>query len=83
VIGYSLPAYDDYVRQALYSAVRNFQHFDATGVVEKTSIKIVDYRPTRKQQRTYRETYRFVDWARAEAEWGGFSHRAIKMIFGG
>lgn len=83
VIGYSLPAYDDYVRQALYSAVRNFQHFDATGVVEKTSIKIVDYRPTRKQQRAYRETYRFVDWARAEAEWGGFSHRAIKMIFGG
>jgi hypothetical protein len=83
VIGYSLPVYDDYVRQALYSAVRNFQHFDATGVVEKTSIKIVDYRPTQHQQQVYRDTYRFVDWARTEAEWDGFSHRAIEMIFGG
>jgi hypothetical protein len=83
VIGYSLPAYDDYVRQALYSAVRNFQHFDATGVVEKASVKIVDFRQTQEQQQVYRDTYRFVDWARTEAEWGGFSHRAIEMIFGG
>lgn len=83
VVGYSLPRYDDYVLQALYSAVRNFQHVDATGVVDKTSIKIVDYRPTDAKQQEYRDTYRFIDWNSAEVDWNGFSERSIDMIFGG
>ncbi|MDP9194618.1 MAG: SIR2 family protein [Acidobacteriota bacterium] len=83
IVGYSLPPYDDYVLQALYAAVRNFQHVDATGIVEKTSIKIVDYRTTDASQQQYRNAYRFVDWARADVDWNGFSERSLDMIFGG
>jgi SIR2-like protein len=83
IVGYSLPPYDDYVVQALYAAVRNFQHFDATGVVEKASVKIVDYRTTEESRQEYRDTYRFVDWTRAKADWNGFSEQSLDMIFGG
>lgn len=81
IVGYSLPAYDEYVRQALYAAVRNFQHYDTGDLVSKTKLKIVDYRPTQAEQNLYRATYRFVDWSRAETHFEGFSADAIRMLF--
>jgi hypothetical protein len=81
IIGYSLPAYDEYVRQALYAAVRNFQHHDTGDLVPKTKLKLVDYQQTPKGQDLYRATYRFVDWARAETHFEGFSSDAIRMLF--
>ena len=81
VVGYSLPPYDDYVRQALYAAVRNFQHYDTGGLIQKTNIRFVDYRPTEADREAYRAVYRFVDWDRADTCFTGFSHEAVDMIF--
>jgi hypothetical protein len=81
IIGYSLPPYDDYVKQALYAAVRNFQHYDAGGIIQKTNIRLVDFRRTEAEKEAYRSAYRFVDWSRAETCFSGFSYEAIDMIF--
>jgi hypothetical protein len=81
IIGYSLPSYDEYVRQALYAAVRNFQHYDTGAIIPKTTMRIVDYRPNSVAREEFRTTYRFVDWDRVDSYFDGFDDKAIEMLF--
>jgi len=82
IIGYSLPPYDEYVRQALYSAVRNFQHYDTGTIIPKTTMRVVDYRPTEIARQEFLDTYRFVEWDRVDTYFGGFDSKAIEILFG-
>ncbi len=81
IIGYSLPLHDNYVRQALYAAVRNFQYYDTGELIPKTNIRLVDLRSGDAAQEAYRSIYRFVDWNRADVCFNGFGDEAIEMVF--
>ena len=78
VIGFSLPDYDEYVRQALYWTVRNFQEVNS---VEKSDVVLVDYRQSQDQIEDYKSNYRFVNWAKARTHFDGLDSQAIDMIF--
>lgn len=81
IVGYSLPTHDEYVRQAIYSTFRNFQHVDLGEYLRKTPLRFVDRRSTESAQDEYRSTYRFADWTRSEAYFGGFDRGAVDMLF--
>lgn len=83
IIGYSLPRYDEYVRMALYRTIRNFQHYDTGKLVPKTNMRLVDYRASQESQLDYRNTYRFVEWDRAEVFFDGFGPATVPWIFAG
>jgi SIR2-like protein len=83
VIGYSLPAYDQYAKQALYSVTRNFTLFQPDlefGGRKKTKIKIVDYRPTEASKAGLHDAYRFVPPNWSEYWYDGFSEAAIVWL---
>jgi hypothetical protein len=81
IVGYSLPSHDEYIQQVIYSIFRNFQHVDLGEYLQKTLLRFVDRRETEAEQAAYRGTYRFADWARSEAYFGGFDRRAVDMLF--
>ena len=82
IIGFSLPAHDQYVRQPIYNLVRNYQSSDTTVLGNKKSdLLMVDLRNDEKAERCFRETYRFVDWARSRVDFSGFSGRAVETLF--
>jgi len=79
IIGFSLPEYDEYVRQPLYILTRNFQNFNYYG--DKTNLKIVDFRKTDEEIKEFKNNYRFVNWDKTDCFFDGFNMEAIKMIF--
>jgi hypothetical protein len=82
IIGFSLPLHDHYVRQPVYDLVRNYQSSDTTILGnKKADLLMVDLRGDEDTQHSYRETYRFVDWARARADFSGFSGKAVESLF--
>lgn len=83
VIGYSLPPYDDYARQALYHVFRNYTgHAPDLELFghRKTKVRILDYRPDIKSETDLRNRYRFTDWNRTELRLDGFSEDSAKWL---
>jgi hypothetical protein len=84
IIGFSLPAQDDYARQIVYELVINYQRYnwdkDELGQ-KKTPLAIVDFFPAAAAEARFRERYRFVDWARAELDGKGFTRASLDKIF--
>ena len=84
IIGYSLPTHDFYARQAIYSLVKNYQEqYWDEGLFgyKKSSLVLVDYRNNEQAQENFRQSYRFVDFAKAELHMSGFDEAAIEKIF--
>ena len=82
VIGFSLPEHDDYIRQALFTLVNNFQVFDpGTTDLEKSKLKIVDYRKNESEIQEFKNRYSFIDWDNTDCYFDGFDKEAIEMIF--
>jgi hypothetical protein len=82
IVGFSLPAHDQYAVQALYAIVRNFQQYDTDGLVVKAPLQMVDWCPTEAEAERLRERYRFVDWQRAELDGQGFRPEAVEFLVG-
>jgi hypothetical protein len=84
IVGFSLPAQDDYARQILYQLVTNFQRHnwekDTMGRV-KTPLTIVDFFPDSAAEERFRERYRFVDWSRAHLSGNGFDLATLSNLF--
>jgi hypothetical protein len=84
VVGFSLPAQDDYARQILYEFVINYQRYnwerDEIGR-KKTPLAIVDFFPDAASEARFRERYRFVDWSRADLSGKGFDLASLDKIF--
>jgi len=82
IIGFSLPAHDEYIRQAIYSLVRNYQHFKLGRSWPKSKLRMVDFRQTPEAIAEYRQTYAFVDWKRTKVFFDGLTREALPSIMG-
>ncbi len=83
VVGYSLPTYDEYARQAFYRMFLNYKDqpdLESQGK-KKTPIRILDYNPTDKSGEDIRGRYRFADWSRTELNLDGLNESTIDWLF--
>jgi hypothetical protein len=81
IIGYSLPAYDQYAKQALYNVVTNFSLVNPElefGGRRKTKVRVVDFRPTEDSRRLLHETYRFLTPDNSEFWYEGLNEDAVR-----
>lgn len=86
IIGYSLPPYDAYARQALYALARNFTEYEPDlrlGTRRKTKLRIVDLCGDQAARGTLADRYRFVNWERGELWSGGFDEEAVEWLLRG
>ena len=84
IVGFSLPAQDDYARQILYELVTNYQRSNWDKEVfgrKKTPLAIVDFFPDAATEENFRERYRFVNWSRANLSGEGFGLDSLDNIF--
>lgn len=83
VIGYSLPSYDEYARQALYHLMRNYTEyepaFELNGIVKRPA-KIIDYCPPDASDWQIRKNYSFMNWNRCELKTSGLTLESIDWI---
>lgn len=80
IIGYSLPDYDDYARQAIYRISRNYQEYEPDfelGGRKKRPIRILDYRPSESEKSNLRKRYQFLNTERTEFWYEGISSEGI------
>ncbi|QBQ53381.1 SIR2 family protein [Nitrosococcus wardiae] len=83
VIGYSLPPYDEYAKQALYHLIRNYTEFEPNlelGGLRKSPIRILDYVPSGESDWRIRRNYSFINWERCELMTTGLSLEGVEWI---
>jgi hypothetical protein len=84
IIGFSLPDHDEYIRQPLFHLINNFQNKDFyEGYLEKSYLKIVDYKQTQAEIDSFKKNYGFVDWSKTDTYFDGFNEKSLEMMFGG
>ncbi len=84
VIGYSLPTYDEYVRQTLFYMFSNYTEVAPDLEVRgrrKAPIRIIDYAPASDSGADIRSRYRFADWQNTELSLKGFSEESTDWLF--
>ncbi len=83
VVGYSLPPYDEYARQALYHLMRNYTEYEydleMMGLT-KGPARILDYSPPGSSDWKIRKNYSFMNWDRTELNTTGLSVDSINWI---
>lgn len=83
VVGYSLPHYDEYARQALYHLMRNYTEFEFDMEMmglKKTPAKILDYSETGSSNWRIRKNYSFLNWDRCELNTSGLNLESIDWL---
>ena len=83
VIGYSLPAADEYARQALYHLFRNYTGYEPDLELfgrKKTPIRILDSAPPGDSGTDIRSRYRFADWSRTDLRLDGFNETTLEWV---
>ncbi len=84
VIGYSLPDHDEYVQQALYSLIRNFQNVpwdEEYFGQRKVPLVMVDKRHDPASIAEYQRQFGFVNWDETITHYGGFDERCLEDVF--
>ncbi len=83
VVGYSLPPYDEYARQALYHLMRNYTEYEfdleMMGLT-KGPAKILDYSPPGSSDWRIRRNYSFMNWERCELNTSGLNLESIDWL---
>lgn len=83
VVGYSLPPYDEYARQALYHLMRNYTEYEydleMMGLT-KGPARILDYSPPGSSDWKIRKNYSFMNWDRTELNTTGLSVESINWL---
>jgi len=83
VVGYSLPPYDEYARQALYQLMRNYTEFEYNlemmGLT-KGPARILDYSPPGSSDWKIRRNYSFMNWDRTELNTSGLNTKSIDWL---
>jgi hypothetical protein len=84
VIGFSLPAHDEYVRQAIYRLTRNYTQNNWPEIRTdciKTRLRMVDLRSGGHSLAEFYARYGFIDWTKADVSFEGFSESSLDFIF--
>jgi hypothetical protein len=85
IIGFSLPAHDEYARQALYRLARNYQgaYWDE-GIIglRKAPMVFIDRRSPGTERENFQRHYAFVEWDKATCYFDGFTKDALAALFG-
>lgn len=84
IVGYSLPVYDEYVRQVLYRVTRNFTEFEPDLTFEgkkKSKVRILNHRSTPPEADKLRRRYRFINPDRCEFWLEGFTEKGVDWLF--
>lgn len=84
IIGFSLPAHDEYIRQILYSMVSNYQGYswDHKFFTEyKDKVKFVDFRESENSIREYKSRFSFSDPEKSCFWFNGFSADSVNFLF--
>lgn len=83
VVGYSLPPYDVYARQALYHVFCNYTGYEPDlefNGQKKRKVRILDYRPDTDSGADIRDRYRFADWRRTDLRLDGFNEDSLEWL---
>ncbi len=83
VIGYSLPNYDEYARQALYHLMRNYTEVEPElelNGVAKRPMRIIDYCQPGESDWLIRKSYSFLNWQRTEVNSSGLSANSVEWL---
>lgn len=83
VIGYSLPHYDEYARQALYHLMRNYTEygFDTEMMgLKKSPARILDFSKPGASNWQIRKNYSFMNWERCELNTSGLTVGSIDWL---
>jgi hypothetical protein len=83
IIGFSMPAQDEYLRQVIYRLVTNYQgKYWEDGALEhrKTPLVMIDFRTTEKSQRELLDRFRFINRNKAETHWDGLNEAALATL---
>ena len=85
VIGFSLPAHDEYIRIGLYQMISNYQGYswDTRWFDNnlKDYVRFVDYRATGEGIADYESRYRFSLAEKSRFMFGGFGEEAVEFLF--
>jgi hypothetical protein len=84
IIGFSMPEHDEYIRQVLYSLVRNYQESwwnEEISGIKKSNVKIIDKRTNEEDQDKLKKRYNFVDWEKAELSFNGLTSETVDTFF--
>ena len=85
VVGYSLPTFDEYARQALYGLFSNYTGYEPDLEFmgrTKAPIRILDSAFPRDSGADIRTRYRFADWSRTELKLDGFNESTCEWLLG-
>ena len=77
---YSLPFHDIYARQTLYSLTKNYQEvYWDEGIFgkKKKPLVLVDFQRSQEMIESFKKSYRFIDFKKAELHMDGFNFEAI------
>jgi hypothetical protein len=81
IIGFSLPAHDEYIRQTIYWYIKHFHEFGEPFIGTKSKLKVVDFKKDQKGIDEFKENYRFVDEKMTDFYFGGFCEEVLDSIF--
>lgn len=83
IIGFSLPAHDEYLRVALYRIISNYSHYWTDNMLGpmKDFIRFVDLRTSDEAEQEYKEKYRFANPEHSKFHFRGFDEDAITFLF--
>ena len=81
IIGFSLPAHDEYIRQPLYWYIKHFHSHGEPISGVKSNLKIIDYKTIQKDIDDFKKNYQFVDEKKTDYYFGGFSEETLGFIF--
>jgi hypothetical protein len=81
IIGFSLPAHDEYIRQPLYWYIRNFHEHGESLSGKKLKLKIIDYKKDKREIGEFKANYRFANKKMTDFHFNGFSEDTLDFIF--
>lgn len=85
IIGFSMPAQDEYLRQVIYRLAANYQkNYWGDGALEheKTPLVMVDLRPSKEGKRNLLDRFRFIDPSKAKFYWDGLDEAVLAILKG-
>jgi len=83
IIGFSMPAQDEYLRQVIYRLVTNYQGRyweDDSLKHRKTPLVMIDLRKTKKSQCDLLDRFRFIDSSKTIIHWDGWNETALATL---